>query len=484
MLRHWIGNPGLGVQLHTSPFQPGCILEFVEQWTEQDSNELRGLLDDPWAFKDFLMTMRFGSELLKNNQETPHIQREAILHLVFPDTFEGIVSADHKRAIAKAFSGLVTDKTKDVDRKLEQIRASQERKLGRDFNFYEADIRRKWRDIDEVNSRYWDEYVARAKVYVNTGTLEAEEIKYKVDIGEMLAFVRKEVLENSKNWGSLLKNALTDKSVNFVRWSLTDNFIKWCLESPDEAMIALQRLWADDDTSVTDRIKEFSRMFPKGVISGRGTRLTMEAALLMGLDVYKFPPYMETPFSTAYELTEYGQPDKDVDEATLYEYALGFLDRLIKEANRRDLHLRHRLDAQSVVWALWKGRDGLIGDSPGTYVVGGQSTLRELANETYLPLDFLEEVVTLLEEKKQVIFQGPPGTGKTFIAQKLARCLTGSEERVTLVQFHPSYAYEDFVQGFRPKMRERAIRASRLRDGPLLEIAEKARNGSKDNCTI
>ena len=66
-----------------------------------------------------------------------------------------------------------------------------------------------------------------------------------------------------------------------------------------------------------------------------------------------------------------------------------------------------------------------------------------------LDVEFLEEIDSLLKDKRQVIFQGPPGTGKTFVAQALANCLAGSEDRVTLVQFHPSYAYEDFVRGFR-----------------------------------
>ena len=68
-----------------------------------------------------------------------------------------------------------------------------------------------------------------------------------------------------------------------------------------------------------------------------------------------------------------------------------------------------------------------------------------LADSVFLPEEFLKEIETLLAEKKQVIFQGPPGTGKTFIAQKLTECLATDKNRVTLVQFHPSYAYEDFV---------------------------------------
>ena len=104
-------------------------------------------------------------------------------------------------------------------------------------------------------------------------------------------------------------------------------------------------------------------------------------------------------------------------------------------------------------------------------------SLQALARELYLPVSFLEEIKLLLEEKRQVIFQGPPGTGKTFVAQELSKFLAGSEDededRVSLVQFHPSYAYEDFVQGIRPKLQDGQA-GFELRDGPLLVAAKQA----------
>lgn len=114
--------------------------------------------------------------------------------------------------------------------------------------------------------------------------------------------------------------------------------------------------------------------------------------------------------------------------------------------------------------------------------------LQSLADQTYLPVSFLKEIESLLAEKRQVIFQGPPGTGKTYVAQKLARHLAGSGDDaaglVRLVQFHPSYAYEDFVQGFRPKQTDGNQVGFELRKGPLLEIAEKARNSDKPHYLI
>ena len=97
----------------------------------------------------------------------------------------------------------------------------------------------------------------------------------------------------------------------------------------------------------------------------------------------------------------------------------------------------------------------------------------DLANDLLFDANQLRKIKDLLADKRQVIFQGPPGTGKTFVAMELARHLAGSAERVTLVQFHPSYAYEDFVQGFRPLLVDRSP-GFRLRDGPLLKVAAAA----------
>ena len=104
----------------------------------------------------------------------------------------------------------------------------------------------------------------------------------------------------------------------------------------------------------------------------------------------------------------------------------------------------------------------------------GEYDLAALAKDLYLDAPFLEEIDELLKDKKQVIFQGPPGTGKTYIARRLAQHLAEADERVTLVQFHPSYAYEDFVQGFRPALLEDGQAGFKLTDGPLLRAARQA----------
>ncbi|MEZ5204395.1 MAG: AAA family ATPase [Acidimicrobiales bacterium] len=97
-----------------------------------------------------------------------------------------------------------------------------------------------------------------------------------------------------------------------------------------------------------------------------------------------------------------------------------------------------------------------------------------LAAELYLPTDTLEDWLSLLHEKRQIIFYGPPGTGKTYVARKLAALIAGDPARQRLVQFHPSTSYEDFFEGYRPETTTEGNLGYRLVPGPLAQLAAQA----------
>jgi len=100
-----------------------------------------------------------------------------------------------------------------------------------------------------------------------------------------------------------------------------------------------------------------------------------------------------------------------------------------------------------------------------------------VADDLHTPVSYLQEISDLLEARRQIILYGPPGTGKTFLALTLAQHLAGHEhpEHAQLVQFHPSYAYEDFFEGFRPEKTESGHVSFEIKPGPLRRIAQEAR---------
>ena len=141
--------PGLGgvgqAFFRSRPWQVGFLIEFAERWKEESSDTQKTLLDDPWAFKNFLQFTP-TSDLFQevSGDGSYRMQRDALLHLTYPDTFERVFSLTHKKRIAEAYANLLDETIEDIDGQLQQIRRGIQTELGRDFDFYEDPIRRRW----------------------------------------------------------------------------------------------------------------------------------------------------------------------------------------------------------------------------------------------------------------------------------------------------------------------------------------------------
>lgn len=111
-------------------------------------------------------------------------------------------------------------------------------------------------------------------------------------------------------------------------------------------------------------------------------------------------------------------------------------------------------------------------------------SLAKMVEETGFDCQRLMAWETRLRRKRQMILYGPPGTGKTFLAQRLARRLVGGTRGCCeLLQFHAAYAYEDFVQGIRPRTRMGAVEYE-MAPGRFLEFCARAEMVPDSPCVL
>ncbi len=114
----------------------------------------------------------------------------------------------------------------------------------------------------------------------------------------------------------------------------------------------------------------------------------------------------------------------------------------------------------------------------------GDTTVDNLySKDDFLKDVFIDEekydtMVSILEKKKNIILEGAPGVGKTFMAKRLAYSILGSkdEDKVELIQFHQSYSYEEFIEGYRP-----TESGFELKHGIFYNLCEKAKNDLSNN---
>jgi hypothetical protein len=124
-----------------------------------------------------------------------------------------------------------------------------------------------------------------------------------------------------------------------------------------------------------------------------------------------------------------------------------------------------------------------------------RAELEQISEGGYWGMEITPDVVwgILRNHNPQVILQGPPGSGKTYLAEKVVELVADSEivepyrlgaieeeaksQNIPLfwdiVQFHPSYGYEDFVRGLMTEATDQGI-VFQVQDHTLAEAAKAA----------
>lgn len=131
--------------------------------------------------------------------------------------------------------------------------------------------------------------------------------------------------------------------------------------------------------------------------------------------------------------------------------------------------------------------DVLTRDVEGFNLLRSLTAIREVYN---VPILTPQQIATTIDSLgcRQAVIQGPPGTGKTFLAKQAAEVIIGaplddqrsklasSEEggRWGIVQFHPSYGYEDFIQRMVPQQNASGAVVVEIVDMPFLVACQIA----------
>lgn len=404
-------NPGMSFNAHR-PWHLMQMVRFAEGWKQLSDTERHALLEDPWRFKQFV----FAPE---QQVESARTQRHALLHLVHPDSYEPIVSPKHKKAIAEAFANLTDGTEEDVDRRILQIRRVLEAQHGDDFSFYHEQIRPRWM-ADKAQPKEAPPSIPDGASLLDHLVPDGAQRR---QVAELFAgAIEHAHAQGQASWECTAQPKSAKLNVG--------NILSIALRS-DVARLAVDR----------DHLPEAVRKF---VVREGGFRT--DARIVE----------VEIPL---------GRLAKVYEEARVP--LLEVIERAAARYSRTPYYKHH---SRELVEQIGK----MVGrELPQPQYESGD-TLAELEEELCLETGALSRIVQLLEDRKQVILHGPPGTGKTYVARRLAEHLAGSDGSVEKLQFHPSYAYEDFVEGYRPRVVDDRP-GFKLTDGPLKRAAARAR---------
>ncbi len=423
---------------------------------------VKAALEDPWAFRALVDAVP-----AKNAAG----QRRALLWVLFPDVFLGSVSGKHLSSIVQAFRDEVEVLTGDDERDFAAIRETIEEREG-PVDFYARPWSARWgwgesSDAAELVTYRPGWLVRGTKTKAQGRNLVPEWLRDGYCSITLSEYPRVEPGLSRSDLAKVVRGVEPELSPaqEGARVTLLDRFLTRM--KPGDLVVTVNE----------------SRVHV-GVLAGEATWAAETD--MVPAHQRRAVQWLDTPRLHRTDLSDTAQ-DRLSGQASVVE--LGEVAREIAELVDLDgIDATGITDLSAEVGADMHASAGLAGvpvdgevPRPTTIVVEAPpleelpAPTAEMAGRLLVDHDWLVEVVELLTEKKQLVLYGPPGTGKTYLAQELARF---AEEETNggyrLVQFHPSYAYEDFVEGFRPSLSPDGTFRFAKEHGPLRRLVDAA----------
>lgn len=399
-------------------------------------------------------------------------------HLLFPDVFERISSRDDKIRILEHFSEgsskaeLRRRNNAALDKELLELRQRLEADKDAPIDFYDDDIKPQWKPADapvpDHNdngdtfatrlSNFFDAFAAaRLGPFTTSGKIGRAISNLKEWLETCAPVARSESLK-------------VKVSVGQGSWTKTP----WIALLDDRVTTSTQRgtyivfLIAEDLSTTYLTLNQGMTDLVKSL----GQRQAVETMLRVGRETR---PRIAGVLSADFALDNNINLNSDTSAARNYE--AGTIAHLAMPR----VALPSDAELTSALGMLVGAYDLIIDGAPEAPELDHMSdiaddtpfTLDDALKDLFLERAEAEELLLLWRAKKNLILQGPPGVGKSFAAQRLAYALIGAADpaRVTMVQFHQSYSYEDFVQGYRPSGEGFALRHGKFVDFCLRALA-------------
>jgi hypothetical protein len=429
------------------------LIELTGALKQRNTAERRQILSNYDAFMHWI-----GTVPQKGKRQFRHMLR----FFAFPDKVERMSSNRHRRIILEAFSvAPVTETKKWNDQQLDDALLKLRTKLQAEspssvLDFYDPPLRARWQpdDEDEVIGEPRDLPGGQSKRYWVEKTLvkgRPDREKGEQSLGRALWSP-----QSSKDGKDIYSNMRLVRPGDVV-FHLTDNEaitgVSLVAEAVDESFLGLAGTEWADRLAYRVQLKEFEQVIPP---------LPRSAFL----ETPKYGDRLRKLIVDQESNLFYGKSLALNQGAYLTEAPSELVDILCDA---------YRIVASKDLPHINKAEHRYSPDLGPTPVVAEKSVAYSLENALdglFIERNSFKEILNIFQAKKNLILQGPPGVGKTFFSKRLAYALMGDKapRRIGRVQFHQSYSYEDFIQGYRP-----AGVGFSLKDGMFYAFCERAK---------
>lgn len=399
------------------------LCRFVQHVDQQIPAAISKALKDPLKFH----------ELAAGTPGDQPAIRRSIEYLAWPSYFEPVVADVERQEIRDAFASLVGgakgDTDEDITADIHRIRLHLDEQAGQRIDWYARQLVSQWRKVGDPGRRAWllrthsdNAELLAAWQGEEKVTLDVEHLRL-LDAGVTAGLVQHAVDEDYKHLGYVEREDTKTAVFAILTVMKPGDLVLYQSSGKVRLGVVLGEPEYNDDNR---RIRRKVRWFDEAHTTTDLPRHVQRQLATPGIvvDVTKVVQALQALLPAEAE-----PEDDDAGAAAVVPHQEGF-----------------------------------------------RPLTREFADSLHMDLEPLQEIAELLEENRQLVLYGPPGTGKTYLAKHLAAELAddSTDERVKLVQFHPSYAYEDFFEGYRPDKTDEGQVSFKLVAGPLRRLAEEA----------